>query len=1090
MNLVDVPLAEAIRAVDRQADLRLGYTDRVLPAGKRVSLVAGGLRAGEALERLLAGTGVRVEVGEDGALTLVRDGRERTEGPVPPPTGAIYGVVSDSLGGQGLAGAQVLVQGTNLVATTNERGEYHLLRIPLGRRAVVARLIGYAALTRTVELTEDTPVRVDFALAPRAVQLAEVVTTATGPRRRVELGNDITVLRVDSIMEVEPVASVTDLLEGRVPGMTLQRSSGAPGDPARIRLRGNSSPNLSNDPIVIVDGVRVYAEQSGARGTNLGGQSGEYAAPSPLDYIDPHTIETIEVIKGPSAATLYGQDAANGVIVITTKKGQAGPARWTTSLEYGTTEMAGSYPDLHLRWGTSLTDDSRVFCPINNHIGGDPTVAGCRPDSISTFQLLNDPALTVLDRGHRAGVMLGVSGGSEALTYSVTGSYRDEVGLVELPGYEVDRYREQRGAAPPDWMRRPQRLEQWGASSRITARLGRTADVSLTASLSRTEQRRSELEQRLGELMGTYLDRATGTYYRNFGGAGFGSLVPVDANDVLADYYERATSTATQFTNGLNLTWRPLPWLTTTGDVGLNVIQRSDEVFLPRGFGDGPLGRGRLGLGKGTSIHSTVNLQARTQVPVGWGFDFRFATGVQYTGQAVNDLVTDVRDLAEGTESPNGAGRIESLQETEVDQATFGWYLEPGLSHKRFWLSTGLRLDGGSTFGSRLQLPSFPKLSMSYLVSDEAFFPRALRSVFNTLRLRVAYGHAGRQPGPTDRLRLYGTKTPIWADGELRDGVELQTLGNTELKPERTKELEGGLDADLLDDRMRVSITAYRKTTSDALLPVPLPPSVYGDGVAVLRNVGVVRNTGLEFQLGAQVVRSAPVTWGVDLAFSQNRNEVVELGPGVEPFYTEGNQQSGIRVAPGYPLFSQWVRPIVGYADANGNGVLEPGELTLGDTLVYVGSTLPNYTLSVHTTLSLFRGALSITAGFQYEDGMTQRNEVSQRLAPFSRAWNDPSSTLEEQAASIEAAEFNWFQTVNTLRFNSLSVMYNLPARFARQLGARAMSVALQGSNLWLDTNYRGLDPGVNGRATGTALTDPGMLPRPRTWQVRVNATY
>src|SRR5690606_25031641 len=147
--------------------------------------------------------------------------------------------------------------------------------------------------------------------------------------------NDVTVLNVDSIVKTEPVSTVTEILEGRVPGLVVQRASGAPGDPARIRIRGVSSPRLSNDPIIIVDGVRVYSGLSDERAENLATRhlgSARFPAPSPLDQIDPHTIETIQVIKGPSATTLYGQDAANGVIVITTKKGKEGPPRWTASV--------------------------------------------------------------------------------------------------------------------------------------------------------------------------------------------------------------------------------------------------------------------------------------------------------------------------------------------------------------------------------------------------------------------------------------------------------------------------------------------------------------------------------------------------------------------------------------------------------------------------------------------------------------------------------------------------------------------------------------------------------------------------------------
>jgi TonB-linked SusC/RagA family outer membrane protein len=1033
---------------------------------------------------VLAGTGVIPVVTEGRTVMLVK--QDGAEAPQSFP-GWVIGNVVDSASGEPVANVLVRVKGTQLRGSTNERGQYQIREVPSGAQVITTRLLGYLPLEKEVAIMDNQPLRVDFALRHGLTRLQEVVTTATGRQRRLELGNDITIINADSIVRTQPITSLTDLLDGRVPGLVIQRTSGAPGDPSRLRLRGASSPRLSNDPIVIVDGVRVYAEQSNARSGNLAGSGPEnYAAPSALDNIDPHSIETIQVLKGPSAATLYGQDAANGVIVVTTKRGQVGPPRWTVSAEQGVTQMPGDYPDLMIRWGHLLSDNTKVFCPNTNMAGGEG--AACQADSLVTFQMLSDPALTVLDRGSHTGVALGVSGGSSALTYSLNGSYRDDVGLVELPSYEVERYRALHNNAPPDWMRRPQHLTQWGATSRMTAQLGSKADVSLTASLSRSEQQRSALEQQLGNLMSTYVDRGTGAYYERDAFTGLRIV-----GNPRTNYYERATAASTNFTNAANASWRPLSWLTLTGDAGLNVIQRADERFIPRGLDTGLDSIGKLGRGQGTSVVSTVDMRARAEAPIGAGFRLQFATGVNYTGQSIADLSGSVSNLADGTGSLNRRGEITNLSENLLDAATFGWYVAPSVSHKRFWLSTGLRLDGGNTFGTRLTLPIFPKLDLSYLISDEPFFP--LKSVFNTFRLRGAYGQAGQQPGPTDRLRLYSAAAPVWVDGRFTDGIGLQTLGNTKLKPERSTEMEGGFDADLLDDRLTVGLTGYKKTTTDALVNVPVPPSVYGVGVTTIQNIGVIRNTGLEVSVGAQLLRTDRVTWGTQLSLSRQRNVVVELGPGVAPFYTDGGtfSGSGVRVAAGYPLFGQWTKPILGYADANGNGVIESEEVLLGDTLVYMGATLPNYTADIHSTLSLLRGAVSVTAGLRYEDGLTQRNAVAERLAPFSRGFNDPNASFAEQAAvagGFEMTQYNQFQTVSTLRLNSLSIAYNVPGRLAQRVGARALTISAQGTNLGLRTNYRGLDPNVNARASGNSVIDTGVLPQPRVWQVRINANY
>ena len=1100
LNLPDASLGEALGAISSRSGLRLMYSTTVAPVHRKVRLQAEDVTVGAALTHVLLGTGLDVMfTGRDEAVLVRHEDLSPPSKSARREPGVIVGRVVERDTWAPVVHAQVVVDGKGR-AFTNADGRYEVHDVEPGPRTVVIASIGYAPDTSVVVVPDGGSITHNAVLDVVPTQLADLVVTATGEQRRVELGHDVAIVRADSIVQHAPVTSVTDLLEGRVPGMVVQRSSGAPGDPARIRTRGVSSPRLSNDPIIIVDGVRVYSDVSDWRGGNLatatynagtGDWTGSnYPAPSPLDYIDPNIIEDIQVIKGPSATTLYGQDAANGVIVITTKAGQPGETRWNLSLEQGETRIPGKYPELLLRWGHDPINGGRVFCPINNRVNGHSGLGPCVADSVVAFQVLNDPDLTILDRGRTTGVSLGVSGGLPGLFYNVSGSYRDEEGMMVLPRYEAERFRERHGFEPFDWMRRPQRLSRWNAQSRLTLKIGDKATVGLRTSLSRTEQQRSSLEKQLGVLMGAYLDRATGTYYVTAGPNGLLNARTFD--QVLTDYYERVTATATQFTNGVQATWLPTSWFNVRADVGLNVVQRADEAFIPSGgFVTGAYSDGRLRAGQGLAITSTVNLHGSVQVPVGLGFTLRIGSGVNYTSKSVNDLITEATGLPEGTESLNGAAEIRSLRENRVSRATYGWYVEPGLNNGRLFVSTGLRLDGGSTFGARAKLPRFPKVSVSYLVSDEPFFPDALESVLSSLRFRFAYGESGRQPGPTDRLRLYSLAESEWVDGVYAPSVLLEEIGNSELLPERTREVEGGVDADLFDRRVWVNVTGYRQTTSDALLDVPVAPSVYGSNVNVLRNIGKVRNEGFEATLGIEPVRSDLVTITAQASLSRNRSLVVDLGPGMKPFATDGRGGDvEIRVVPGYPLFSRWARPVLGYADANGDGVLDASEVVLGDTLVYTGTTLPEYSANLNATASFFRGALTVSAGFVYMDGLTQHNAVGRRLAPLSRAWNDPSASLAEQVAVFDNSEFTWLQTVNLLRFNTLSATYRIPEEWASRVGAESMSVSLRGSNLGLWTNYRGMDPGVNASTVGNDVRDTGLLPQPRVWQVRVDARF
>ncbi|HEU4642608.1 MAG TPA: TonB-dependent receptor plug domain-containing protein [Gemmatimonadaceae bacterium] len=1086
LALTDVTLGAALQEIASQSGINLSYSGRVVPVSRRVSAHFTDVTVRVALDAVLAGTGIEVRE-EEGRIILARRHHVKTSEEGEADTvghAAVVVRVVDTTTSQPIPGTVVGVKGTKLTATTSQQG-YALLRsVPSGLQVVTVRFLGYVPAEKQIVVPDSGYTRVSFTLRMGMSRLQEVVTTATGQRRRYELGNDITILNVDSITATQPITSVTDLLEGRVPGLTVQHTSGAPGDPSRLRLRGTSSVLRGNDPIVIVDGIRVYSAQSDSTSGNVAssqfggffhnasGGATSLAAPSPLDQLDPHSIETIEVLKGPSAATLYGPDAANGVIVITTKRGQAGPARWTASASRGTSYMPGQYPTGIYSLGQNSLGDLQL-CTLTDF--------RCHADSVVRFQALNDDRYSVLGHGQTTNVSLGVSGGSAALTYALTGSYDDQTGILRLPDVEAARFATLHGgAAPPDWMQRPQQLTRWSGTSRLTAKLGARADASLSTTLTREKQQRSTLEQQISTLMGTYIDVADGTYYRTSG------TLLSKTDELVPDFYQRATDDATNFTNAANVTWRPLSWLTTSADGGINVISRDDEVLLPRGMKLSRDTSGLLNIGHGGSVVSTVNLRATATAPLPLGFHLQLATGANYSKTSQSALTTGVSGLAPGTSSLNGADEIELATQSASDVTSFGWYLEPTFTHRKFTISTGLRLDGSSTFGANVHLPAFPKLGVSWLISEEPFFP--FKNFFDVFRVRAAYGRAGVWPGPADQLRLYTTTRP-WLDGGFQDALDVLKIGNSALRPERSSEMEGGFDADMFGDRLSVELTGYRKMRYDAIMNVPVAPSVYGNLVNMLRNIGVIRNTGLELNVTTQLVRTDPFTWSTTFNLSRNHNQVTELGAGVTPF---GSNDS--RVVAGYPLFGRWARPILGYADVDSNHVITRNEVQLGDTLVFMGSSEPNYEANLFSTFSFLRGALTASVGFGYEDGLTQVNRAigGPGQSIFSPGLSDPSSSFAQQAAVAVMSETSYglLQTVSTLRLNSVSVSFNAPPSLARRFGTQALSIALQGMNVGLWTNYAGKDPNVNAFSTGNAVMDTGVLPMPRSWQLSVHATY
>ncbi len=1088
-----ISLERALAEIAHAGHLRFAYSGTDVPLANRVTLHAEDMTVAAVLTDVLIDAGVDVVVTSEDQFTLVRRGRAARPA-VAPTTAAIVGFVTDSATNVPIEAAEVFIDTLHLRVLTNRLGRYRLA-VPAGRYTVGARRIGYHSASQVIEVQDSATESADFVLVVAPTRMQDLVTTATGPQRRYELGNAITTIQADSIVATQPVHSVAELLESRVPGLTATHTSGAPGDPTRLRLRGLNSITRSNDPIVIVDGVRIYADQSDARANNLAvvdpitgkpihgtnPNSGttltdQVPTRSPLDQIDVHSIATIEVFKGPSAATMYGADAANGVIVITTKRGKAGATRWEVGTDVGLTTQPGKYPLSYTRFGHDIATGYLTRCPL--------TAYGCVVDSTVRYQALNDPSLTPFGIGHSERLNVGVSGGASNISYAITGSYSQETGLLKLPDYEVRRYEALIGSPAPGWMRRPHGLSDWSATGNLSVELSPKATFSFTSTIDRSSQRRSTLEDQLAQLQGVYADTVNNRFWP---GVTIGPY-PGSSSDyrstLTTGFRMRSTAVSTAFTEASTLNWRPLGWLSATANLGLNLIDRHDESRQPTLPPGDPyldinsasifdVTNGFYNVGSGSSAVTTVNLGTIADLPLGGTFRLRTAVGGNFSRTRSSDLIAQGTELIPGANGLDGARKIITTpQHSEI--STFGWYVEPTLEHKRLFLSTGLRLDGGDTYGAHQALARFPKVSLSYLLSDEPFFP--FKKLFSTLRLRAAYGQAGVQPGSGDRLRLYQV-SPGFINGTV-DQSDLTSLGNADLRPEKSSEFEGGFDADLLDDKLTFEFSAYNKIRLDALVPMPLPPSVNGGG-SVLVNIGRVRNSGFEVSLGTNLLRSDFVTVGTQFHVSKNRNIVLSTG---QVGTIEG--PGGTRVVKGYPLFGRWGLPILHFADANHDGIITRSEVQLGDQEVFLGASEPDYEAGMFTNLSFARGLVTVNAGFSYTHGQLQVNETATANPYTLRGANDPKAPLGEQAAIVVRSEtpYGLTQVLSTLRFNSLAVAFNFPERIAHAMGASTASVTVQGTNLGLWSNYHGKDPSVNAYSTGNVIADTGQLPLPRAW--------
>jgi hypothetical protein len=348
------------------------------------------------------------------------------------------------------------------------------------------------------------------------------------------------------------------------------------------------------------------------------------------------------------------------------------------------------------------------------------------------------------------------------------------------------------------------------------------------------------------------------------------------------------------------------------------------------------------------------------------------------------------------------------------------------------------------------------------------------------------------QPSTTASLPIV-TVAPAFVDGAAATGARLSAIGNPTLKPERQTELESGADLDLLRDRVHLEATVYNRLSRDALINRPVA-SEFGI-VSRQENIGSVRNRGVEGMLSVTAVDNAAVNWNLSLSGSENHNKLEEIGPGIAFIGVNPSNRN----KQGYPLVSQFAQPILSYADANGNGIIEDAEITVGDTMVFIGPTSAPRQFVVATALTLFGGRVRLSTQFDHRGGawLTNFAEIN-RCSPFvndCRGVNDPTASLEEQASAVAVnsvrlgrTRFGLTQDGTFTRWRELAAAWTLPESVARRAGARSADVTITARNLRLFTRMPTVDPETNDAVGVVEGYGGNATPPPaRYWLLRIN---
>jgi TonB-linked SusC/RagA family outer membrane protein len=993
-------------------------------------------------------------------------------------TGVVAGRVVEA-GGAPIPNAQVSIAGTTLGSLTNAEGRFTLRGVPVGNVTVRVARIGYAESTKPAVITAGSTTTLDFSLTKVAVNLTAVVTTATGDQRRLEIPNQIAQIDAAKAIESAQISNVGDLLIGKAAGVQLLPGSGV-NAASRIRIRGTSSISLSNDPIIFVDGIRINSSTSGL-GTG-GAPAGR------LNDINPEDIETIDVIRGPAASATYGTDAATGVIVITTKRGRQGAARWSVYTEQGVTRDRNNYPDAYTAWGrlanqTNPANNGRpTDCQIN-------TIAArtCVVDSITTFNLWRDPRATPLKDGIRQQYGMTVSGGTEAVNYFTAVEHERTTGTLGMPEFERDRFARQGIPVREEWAD-PNTFQRFSLRSNIDIKPSQKLTIPIRSYFLSSQQQAPQDG-----------NNTTGLGSHAFGGPGTRSrTLTAGGTDSLYGYRQFTPGDIFQQYNNIDLQrwigsvsplWSPTSWLQMRGNAGLDYSAESYDNYCLRDECPN-FGQNRLGF-KSTSrsrqFQWTADWSATASFrPLEW-LSTRTTGGFQFVHRQDDAYSASAAQLPPGGLTLS-QGSVPSVSEGTTVSKTAGVFIEQNAQlFDRLDLVASVRGDNNSAFGRNFGTAYYPRAGASYRVSEEAWFP--LKDQINQLRLRTSWGQAGIRPGTTAALQFFASNVYRENAADV-PGLIYQTLGNANLRPETVTEVEGGFDLGLFNDRITTSLTYYDKKSSDAIVNQTLAPSIGTGSTARAVNVGAIRNWGWEYLVTARPVQYSKFSWDITLNGSYNSNEVLDLG----------GQPAGtgtVRNAEGFPINSIWDRPYT-FADANGNGMIEIAEVNVDSTPRYMGYSVPRTELSIQNGFDLLKdGQLRLTFLIDGKLGgllnnTTERFRCATRLNSQERI--DPSAPLARQARcaafqkpGVLSTNFGFFEPTDYWRLRELAVSWRIPPSLASRLPmAKNGIITLSGRNLRLWSDFTGVDPETTG-GVGNIQDEFQITPPLQTWTVRFN---
>ncbi|OJU53873.1 MAG: hypothetical protein BGN96_08840 [Bacteroidales bacterium 45-6] len=960
---------------------------------------------------------------------------------------------------------------------------------------LLVEFVGYK--DQDIDIYEEVKTPLSVELTETRNLLNTVVVVGYGTQKRSELTGSIASIPVTQLKE-SGSTSFVNTLQGLASGVQVTQSSGAPGGAATIRIRGGNSITGGNDPLYVIDGFPIYNNNNDADAGALNGGLGDAGTKiNPLSSINPEDIESIDILKDASSTAIYGSRGANGVIIITTKRGKTGPGKVSYSGSWGVQQVSKKIDLLDAQeWAQykndALTNSGKPALYTADQIAGLGSGTNWQDELLREAQV----------QTHN----LSITGGSDKTKHSISLGYLSQDGIVIHTGFK-----------------------RYNARVAVETKVNDKLNVGVNFSDSYSVANVSPdgiLKNALFFTPTTGVYDATGKYtYQN-------PYLTTQGNPVA--YLNEATNiskTNRLLANGFG-ELEIVKGLKAKVLIGVDLIDNKQNSYVPSTIYEGNTYTGLAAVGSKRVLNLLNENTVTYSGKIGENHNIELLGGItQQQSEAEGEVARSsnftynglkYNDLASGAtlQTPSSSYSKWSIL-SYLGRATYNY-------KQKYFATASFRADGSSRLGVNNRWGYFPSASFAWQADKEDFLKEIVDAArINRLKVRVSTGTTGSQ-----EIEPYKTKSILspyiypTATGTLITGYASSQIANPDLKWETTNQYNAGFDLGFFKDRINLTFDAYYKKTNDLLLAVAVPlSSGYSSS---LQNVGSLENRGIEISLNIENFKSRNFSWTTDLTYSVNRNKVLSLNDGTSKIFPASELQTGSAIIVGQPLGTFWgyktdglyrnaseipAKPLIAntkvgdvkYLDLGGNADGTPdGKIAQADDQTIIGNAQPkfifgftnnlrykNFDLSVffngsygNQVYSYFLQQLMTPTGYQnvyggFRDHYTANNTTAKYQRPNENITTNAVSDLYVYDASY-------------LRLKSLTLGYTLPKKLTSKLKIDKVRIYATGTNLFTLTSYPGFDPEVNYYDSNSSRqgVDFGSYPNSRTFTAGVNVTF